>query len=155
MSQESTSKAVEWIVLIILLIIGVNLVPTVVSTVQEAGFSTITQNKVVVVSTSNATTVTYGIRNGSSSYFRVTLNQTDKNGRTTLVYVTDFKDTASKTITFSSLNATKTYAVSISYETNESWTFTGATAARTLMGLLPFIFIVGLIIYFLIRLLRN
>ena len=157
-SDSTTSKAVEWIVLIILLIIGVNLVPIVVSTVNEAGFISVTENNdshIIVVSTSNTTTVIYSMRNGSSSYFSVTLNQTDKNGRTTLIYITDFKDTASKTITFTSLNATKTYAVSITYQTSEGWTFTGATAAMTLMGLLPFIFIVGLIIYFLVRLLRS
>jgi hypothetical protein len=75
MSESATSKAVDWVVLIILLIIGVSLVPTVVDTV--AGISTV------------------------------------------------------------------------------GWTFTGATAAATLLGLLPFIFIVGLVIYFLVRLLRS
>lgn len=73
--QEASSKAVDWVVLIILLIIGVSLVPTVVDTVQNI-------------------------------------------------------DT-------------------------DAWTFTGATAAATLLGLLPFIFIVGLVIYFLVRLLRS
>jgi xanthine/uracil permease len=75
MSESGTSKAVDWVVLIILLIIGVSLVPTVVDTVQG-------------INTTN-------------------------------------------------------------------WSFTGYTAASTLMGLLPFIFIVGLVIYFLVRLLRS
>jgi hypothetical protein len=74
MSESATSKAVDWIVLIILLIIGVTLVPTVVDTVA-------------------------GIATGG-------------------------------------------------------WTFTGHAAAATLLGLLPFIFVVGLVIYFLVRLLR-
>jgi hypothetical protein len=75
MSESGASKAVDWVILIILLIIGVNLVPTVVDTVQA-------------INTTN-------------------------------------------------------------------WTFTGATAAATLMGLLPFVFIIGLVIYFIIRLLRS
>ena len=75
MSASRTSKAVDWVILIILLIIGVSLVPTVVSTVQ--GIST------------------------------------------------------------------------------AGWNFTGYAAAATLLGLLPFIFIVGLVIYFLLELLRS
>jgi hypothetical protein len=75
MSEGATSKAVDWVILIILLIIGVNLVPTVVDTVQA-------------INTTN-------------------------------------------------------------------WSFTGYTAAATLMGLLPFVFIVGLVIYFILRLLRS
>lgn len=71
------SKATEWIVLVILLLIGISLVPTVVSTIAET-------------------------------------NQTDA-----------------------------------------FWNFTGGTAARTLFNLLPFIFVVGLVIYFLIRLLSG
>jgi len=35
-------------------------------------------------------------------------------------------------------------------QTNTSaWTFTGATGARTLFLLLPFIFIVGIVVYFI------
>jgi hypothetical protein len=69
------SKAVDWVIMIILLIIGVSLVPTVVTTVQ-------------------------GI-------------------------------------------------------TTSTWNFTGYAAAATLLGLLPFIFIVSLVIYFLLELLRE
>ncbi|MGB9756300.1 MAG: hypothetical protein ACPLVJ_00760 [Candidatus Bathyarchaeales archaeon] len=35
-----------------------------------------------------------------------------------------------------------------------SWSFTGVSGARTLFGLIPFIFIVGIIIYFMVELLR-
>ena len=74
-TEGASSKAVDWIVLIILLIIGVTMVPTVVDIVQNL-------------------------------------------------------------------------------ETG-AWTFTGHAAAATLIGLLPFIFVVGLVIYFLVRLLRS
>jgi hypothetical protein len=73
--MSDTSKAVEWVILIILLIVGVSLVPTVVSTVQNVNTST--------------------------------------------------------------------------------WNFTASAAAIVLLDLLPFIFIVGLVVYFLVQLLKS
>lgn len=158
MSESSTSKAIDWIILIILLIIGVSLIPTVVSIVTTAHYTHEIELKVVTPSTANTTTVTYDMLNGSASYFSCVLNQTDKNGNTAETYITDFKDTAVKTIVFYALNNTYTgqkYAITFGYYTLEAWSFTGADAAATLLQLLPFIFIVGLVIFFLIRLLRN
>lgn len=161
MSEQSTSKAVEWIVLIILLIIGVSLIPTVVSLVSEGHYAAVNVTKVVNPATANTTTVTLTIRNGSASYFQIVLNATNTAGRTLQTYITDFKDTSDVVITFYALNHSASsgynspYSAQIRYESSEAWSFTGYSAASTLLDLLPFIFIVGLIIYFLVRLLRN
>jgi peptidoglycan biosynthesis protein MviN/MurJ (putative lipid II flippase) len=46
-------------------------------------------------------------------------------------------------------------AVANTNMTEEFWNFTGGAGARTLFLLLPFVFVVGLVIFFIVRLIKG
>jgi hypothetical protein len=109
MSESSTTKAVEWVVLIILIIIGVSLVPTVVSTVQS-GMGTLSNEAVKLDSGArynNGTLAIYGTTWGAAPFnmtknfdltnFTICMTKTNRTGNSVTGDITIYLEYADST----------------------------------------------------------
>jgi len=134
---KSKSEMTQILGLLIIVVIALALTPTIGTMVTDAAYAPYTEADVIVPSSANTTTLNHSARNGTASYFIVTLNATDKNGATTLTYITGFKDTAATTITFYTLNSSVAYTATITY----NWLSLGA-AEQALIALVPLFWVV-------------
>lgn len=133
MAQKS--EITQILGLLIIVVIALALTPTIQTGVVDAAYAPYTESDVVTPGTANTTTLDHPARNGSASYFVFTLNQTDKNGDTAIVWLVGFNLTATSTITFYTLNhtaANEHYLVTMTY----FWLSLGA-AEQTLIALVP------------------
>ena len=141
----------EILALFLIIAVALALTPTIQVTAVQAQYSAYTQSNVVVVSTSNSTTLTYSAQNASTNalndlWWTVTLNQTNFKGYTTIYFNSptagNLSYSADKTLTFNPqcLNATKTYLVTITYNY-----LSASAAVQGLVMLTPLLWVILII----------
>jgi hypothetical protein len=152
--MAKTLTMVEVLGIFLILVIALALTPSIATSTVQAQYSQFTDSKVIVVATSNATTLTYAAENASTGalndlWWTITLNQTDVYGLTTVLFASgNVSLTATSTLTFAGgggtgqgcLTTGKTYLVTITYNALEA-----SGPIQALVTLVPLFWIIAII----------